>query len=292
MKEPSLKPRLVIGLFLLLLLSIGAGLSARATGISLPHPVPSFSQNYTLGPDAWGNATLGSDGCPDSFRVSGCLVTAFASVLAYYGIEVSVPAAQSFTGRPATGMDPGILNDWLRAHGGFGRCGGDAYGSCCLEWSRLPAGIELSFYTNRSDVGLNPVAEVVIDHALRQGYPIVAGVHWGASCNGSGGQTEDCHWIVLTGKAGDTYTILDPYNPDPTSPRGVKTTLDDGTRGSYIIDRFVVVTGTIPAEGGETPKIDHVPASEEGTSSPSLLDSIAVLVLLLAALTAIVFATR
>jgi len=284
MSERLVKGGILIGFLLL----FGSGSIASAAGIALPRQVPSFSQNYTIGSGAWGKATLGSDGCPDRFRESGCLVTAFASVLAYYGIEVSVSADQSFTGGAAKGMDPGILNDWLRAHGGFGRCGGDPYGSCCLDWDRLPSGIELTFYTNRSDLGLNPVAGVVIDHALRKGYPVIAGVHWGASCNGGSGQREDCHWIVITGKAGDTYTILDPYNPDPTSPRGVRTTLDAGSRGSYIIDRFVVVTGTVPS-------VEEAVDSEQETtvvgnsSEPSAaLGSLAVLLFFLTAIAVIV----
>lgn len=288
MRHPPARSRV----FWLLLFLTGLSLAAGAAGITLPRSVPSFSQNYTFGPDAWGDSLLGSDGCPDRFRVSGCLVTAFACVLSYYGIEVSVSADQSFTGRAATGMDPGILNDWLRAHHGFGRCPGEEYGSCCLEWGRLPDGIELTFYENRSDVGLNPVAAVVIDHALRRGYPVVAGVHWGTSCNGSGARAEDCHWIVLTGKAGDTYTIVDPYNPDPTSPRGVRTTIDAGSRGSYIIDRFVVVSGTIPTEdGGGTPQTDQGSPHDGAEERGSPLSAIAVLLLFLAGLTAIVLLT-
>ncbi len=279
----------MLGLFLLFLIAPGS--TAEARGIALPRSVPAFSQNYTYGADAWGKATLGSDGCPDRFRESGCLVTAFASVLAYYGIEVSVPADRSFTGRAEVGMDPGILNDWLRIHSGFGQCGGDPYGSCCLDWDRLPSGIELSFYTNRSEVGINPVAEVVIDHALREGHPVIAGVHWGASCNGRSGQREDCHWIVITGKAGDTYTILDPYNPDPTSPRGVRTTLDSGSRGSYIIDRFVVVSGEIPL-AEPVSAADQGTTDEEGSSQPSPFGSLAVLLLFLGAIAVIVLAVK
>jgi hypothetical protein len=71
--------------------------------------------------------------------------------------------------------------------------------------------------------------------------------------------------VVIIGKIGEIYTILDPYNPDPKSRAGVRTTLDAGVKGSYVIDRFVVVSrssvsiedaapsdGSLgPAEGGE-----------------------------------------
>jgi hypothetical protein len=101
--------------------------------------------------------------------------------------------------------------------------------------------VKLTFHVNRSNVGLNPVASVVIDHALRQGRPVIAGVHWGAFCHGNTDQTEDCHWVVLTGKAGESYSIVDPYNADSSSPYGIRTTLDAGVHGAYIIDRFVIV---------------------------------------------------
>ncbi len=230
---------LIIGLLLVFL----AAAPASAEAIELPRPVPSLNQAYTDGPGAWGDCPLGTDGCPDRLCTTGCLTTAFASVLAYYGVEVSVTADDSCTGRARVGMDPGILNDWLRANAAYGRCAQDPLGNCCLDWEGLPEAVELTFHVNRSDVGLNPVASVVIDHALRQGRPVIAGVHWGASCHGETGQSEDCHWVVLTGKTGETYSIIDPYNPDTTSPYGIRTTLDAGVHGAYIIDRFVIVEG-------------------------------------------------
>ncbi len=218
-----------------------AGTLGTAQSIQLPRPVPSFNQAYTQGPGAWGHCPLGSDGCPDKLWMTGCLVAAFASVLAYYDVEVSVSASASCTGRARTGMDPGILNDWLRSVGGFGRCAQDQAGSCCLVWARLPAEIEITTHVDRNDVGLNPVTPVVLDHALRQGYPIIAGVHWGPTCSPGSSQTRDCHWVVITGKRGNTYTIIDPYNHDHTSPNGVRTTLDAGVHGAYSINRYVVV---------------------------------------------------
>ncbi|MBE0634459.1 hypothetical protein IH601_00470 [Candidatus Bipolaricaulota bacterium] len=220
-----------------------AGLGSVAQDIDLPRLVPAFNQAYTEGPGAWGNCLLGTVGCPDQVCTTGCLVTAFSSVLAYFGVEVSVPARSSCTGEARSGMDPGIFNDWLREFGGYGRCAQDPVGNCCLIWEQLPVDLEITTHVNRNDIGLNPVSAVVIDHALRQGHLVVAGVHWGSSCNGGSTQTEDCHWVILTGKRNGTYTIVDPYNPDPTSPYGVRTTLDAGVHGSYIIDRFVVVVG-------------------------------------------------
>ena len=232
----------------LLLVTFLMGVTCFTQTIELPRDVPAFNQAYTEGPDAWGNCPLGTIGCPDQICTTGCLVTAFSSVLAYYEIEVTVPARSSCTGEARTGMDPGIFNDWLREIGGYGRCAQDLVGNCCLIWAQLPVELEITTHINRSEVGLNPVAAVVIDHALRQDYLVVAGVHWGAVCNGGSGQTEDCHWVILTGKRDGTYTIIDPFNPDPASPYGVRTTLDAGVHGSYIIDRFVVVAGPSPGQ--------------------------------------------
>ena len=233
----------------LLFVIFSVGLICYPQSTELPRVVPAFNQAYTDGPGAaWGDCPLGTIGCPDQVCTTGCLVTAFSSVLAYYEIDVAVPARSSCTGEARTGMDPGIFNDWLREVGGYGRCTQDPIGNCCLIWEQLPVELEITTHINRSDVGLNPVASVVIDHALRQGYPVIAGVHWGAFCNGGSSQSEDCHWVILTGRRNDTYTIVDPFNPDPTSPYGVRTTLDAGVHGSYIIDRFVVVAGPHPGD--------------------------------------------
>ncbi len=262
---------------------------AVAETILLPRPVPTFNQNYTNGPNAWGDCSLGTSGCPDRISTTGCLVTAFSSVLAYYEIELEVSARYSCTGSARSGMDPGILNDWLRENEGFGRCAQDPYGNCCLVWERLPDRIELTEHANRSDSGLNPVASVVIDHALREGRPIVAGVHWDAFCRASSDQTENCHWVVLTGKIGETYTIVDPMNPDASDSGGVRTTLESGTRGRYIIDRFYVVAPSALGtdDGAST---DGGTARSEDTAEGDLPGAGVALILLtlVAALAAIV----
>ncbi|MEW5827016.1 MAG: hypothetical protein AB1778_09325 [Candidatus Bipolaricaulota bacterium] len=225
-----------------LLLCLAVVLAGRAQSIiDLPRRVPSFNQAYSIGPGAWGRETLGTGGCPDLLQATGCLVTAFAAVLAYYEVSLEIPPEFSSTGQRRVGMDPGILNDWLRARAGYGPCATDPAGSCCLEWDRLPYGIDLSFHVNRSEVSLNPIAAIIIDHALRQGSPIVAGVHWSAYCRSGSTQSEDCHWVVITGKMGSTYTIMDPFNRDSADPQGLTTTLSAGSRGRYIVDRFAVV---------------------------------------------------
>jgi len=284
--SPGARRLLFGGLALVLFAAAAVG-----QGIELPRDVPPFNQAYTDGPNAWGDCPLGTEGCPDQVCTTGCLTTAFASILAYYGVELSVACDDSCTDRARSGMDPGILNDWLRANGAYGRCVQDPAGNCCLVWGRLPVGVELTFHVNRSNIGMNPVASVVLDHALRQGRPVVAGVHWGATCHGDTGQSEDCHWVVLTGKSGDTYSIIDPYNPDATSPYGIRTTLDAGVHGAYVIDRFVIVEYS-PSETS-TAAQDSQSAGEtepERPSEPSALVLLAALALV-AAIVLLVTAT-
>jgi hypothetical protein len=280
-------PRLLIGA--LLLATVASPAVGRA--IELPRAVPPFSQAYTDGPGAWGDCPLGTEGCPDQVCTTGCLTTAFASVLAYYDVEVSVPASASCTGRVQSGMNPGILNDWLRVNAAYGHCAQDPIGNCCLAWGRLPGDVKLTFHVNRSDVSLNPVASVVIDHALRQGRPVIAGVHWGSFCHGNTDQTEDCHWVVLTGKTDGSYSIIDPYNADSSSPYGIRTTLDAGVHGAYIIDRFVIIERD---RSLAPPDIDDLSAAQEtrpgDRSDPSAAALLAVLAIV-AALVLLVTAT-
>jgi hypothetical protein len=277
---------------LALVASLGP-IAAHGASIALPSAMPSFNQAYTSGPGAWGDYAMGTDGCPDRIRSTGCLITAFAAVLSYDEIVLTIPAAHSSTGSAEQGMDPRILNDWLRARRGYGQCSQDPLGSCCLEWSDLPKGVALSFHTNRSNVGLNPVAAVIIDHALRQGNPVIAGVHWNSACRSGSSQTEDCHWVILTGKVGVTYTIVDPYNSDTTSPTGLRTTLDKGSRGNYIIDRFVVISRT----AGDPTLLNALPdpalpapiVSSPPSSQPSAASTVAVLLVALALVAAAIF---
>jgi hypothetical protein len=190
---------------------------------------------------------MGTGGCPDSIAKTGCLITAFAMVLDYYGVKLSIPATSSCTGTARVGLDPGILNDWLKIYGGYGSCGQNPVGNCCLEWTHLPSQISITTYSNQFSSGIDALSCQRIDQALVTGYPIVCGVHWGSHCHGTTTQSEDCHWVVITGKSGSTYTIIDPYNQDSSDPRGIATTLDHGVFGNYTIDRFVVVSGIVPS---------------------------------------------
>ena len=241
-----LNKRLAILLVAITLALFPFNLVSAQEDISLPATVSAFNQEYQ-GPNGyWGNCGLGTNGCPDKISTTGCLITAFAMVLDYYNVSLFIPRESSCTNTARTGMDPGILNDWLKTHGGYGRCGSDT-GSCCLEWTNLPPQVSVTKHVNRSDRGLDSTAQRMIDQSLLQGYPVIGGVHWDSYCHGATTQTEDCHWVVITGKKDSIYTIIDPYNSDTTDPSGVRTTLDHGTFGAYTIDRFVVVKGIVPS---------------------------------------------
>ena len=228
--------------FTILLLFVVPALS----DITLPAPVPAYNQAYRGASGYWGECSMGTNGCGDTIATDGCLITAFSMVLGYYNVDLSIPRASSCTDTARTGMDPGILNDWLKTHGGYGKCGNDV-GSCCLEWTHLPPQISTTIYVNHSEHGVDSTAARTNDRSLSQGNPVICGVHWGSHCHGSTTQTEDCHWVVITGKKGSTYTIIDPYNRDTSDPAGVSTTLDHGTFGAYTIDRYVVVSGVVPS---------------------------------------------
>ncbi len=221
-------------------------------------PIPGFNQAYRDSHGYWGAYPMGTNGCPDRIETAGCLITSLAAVLDYYGIKLTIPAAESDTGKVRTGMDPGILNDWLRAHGGYGRCATDRVGKCCLEWTAIPW-ITLSGHTNSATTGLDSTSRSLIDSALAHGYPVIAGVHWGAHCHGTTAKTENCHWVVITGVVGTTYTITDPYNRDVHDPRGIRTTLNRGVFGAYTIDRFVVATGPVPTHPTEAVHLSFAP---------------------------------
>ncbi len=213
-------------------------------------PIPGFNQTYRDSHGYWGANPMGTNGCPDRIETAGCLITSLAAVLDYYGIKLTIPAAESHTGKEQMGMDPGILNDWLRAHGGYGRCTTDRVGKCCLEWTAIPW-ITLSGHTNSAVSGLDSASRSLIDSALAHGYPVIAGVHWGAHCHGTTVKTENCHWVVITGVVGTTYTITDPYNRNAHDPRGIRTTLNRGVFGAYTIDRFVIASGPVPTQPTE-----------------------------------------
>ena len=126
---------------------------------------------------AWGGAPLGSSST-DSIASSGCAITSVTMMLRYYGIDT----------------DPGALNSWLNANGGY------AYGDQ-LIWGAITTytGGRVAF-----SGWLGPDLDL-IHVELDAGRPVVAEVSLG------GNQ----HFILLTGYSTDGgLTANDPWFND------------------------------------------------------------------------------
>ncbi len=174
--------------------------------------------------------TLGTCwGC--TIKSDGCLLVSLTMALRFWGVKVMVPERHSSTGEPRFGMTPEILNDWFLWKNTYSYNSTGCPGRCLVDWYPLPGNIKVSSRrTNRGEY-LTSNTKRNIDYALSRNYPVIAGVHWGNYCHGNPAETEDCHFVLITGKWGDTYRIIDPAG-------GIKTTLDNGTFGRYIIDHY------------------------------------------------------
>ena len=160
--------------------------------------VPLFSQQDNL----WKSHELGTC-ASDTLGSAGCAVISVAMVYAKYGVVLSSTAG--------VGMNPDILNAWLRDNG---RYGADAGGGLCdIQWWRLPAGVQ---YTGSDTSGARLNAE------LAAGRPVIARVH---------NTKMPMHFVVITGQHGATYDINDPLSL-------TRRQLDDGSPDAYIVDTF------------------------------------------------------
>jgi hypothetical protein len=137
--------------------------------------VPFFSQRDPR----WATRRLGS--CSRAtIRSAGCALTSEAMVFKYYGVRVST--------RVGTGMNPRILNAWLKKHAGYA-------GGCMMRWGKEPGGVR---YTG-ADTSLRHV-----NKELAAGRPVIADV--------TGPTVASHHFVVIIGRAGKTYVINDPWS--------------------------------------------------------------------------------
>lgn len=183
----------------------------------------------------------------------GCAVTALSMALNYAGVN------QWFS--PMAGQivqnDPGTLDDLMATFGG--------YAGLAVDWdpaTRLAAEVAgiagIKFNARRT------FSATSLDFYLRQGFPIIVGVDLGA--NGVPG-----HFVLVTGKAENAFTIIDPghgqrttldaYNnifetrgwvadpPDDISQFDVAIAPAEGTVDLTVIDQQGMVTGIDPATG-------------------------------------------
>jgi hypothetical protein len=166
--------------------------------------VPFFSQRNS----DWASDQLGT--CVDLDMANwGCATTSKAMLFNYY--------QHSFT-------DPGELNVCLTENNGYAE-------GCLAPWDE------------RNNV-CTPPGVIFIDHVvtdikntidieLSNGYPVIAIVKYG-------NDLKLRHFVVVTGKNGDTYSINDPYDKVYTSR-----TLKTGALGSYVLSALWCYHGLI-----------------------------------------------
>ena len=136
----------------------------------------------------WKARLLGAD-TESTIGGYGCLLTSLSMVCSAYGIEVP----------------PDQLNDKMRAAGGFqGAFLMPAYMGQAVPGMRQ---------TNYIECQNQPAPLAEIDAYLAAGKPVIVEVDYSPN---AGLQN---HWIVLTAKQGDDYTLLDPWTyPHETKP--------------------------------------------------------------------------
>lgn len=168
-------------------------------------------------------------GC--TIQTDGCLLVSLAMALQFMEVKIIIPADHSSAGSARFGMSPEVLNDWFTWRGTYSYNPNGCPGRCLVDWYPLPGHVVASRrMTNRGEY-LNPGTKKLIDYALSRNYPVIAGVHWNSHCPGNLKKTEDCHFVLITGRLGNTYQIIDPAG-------GIKTTLNKGAFGPYIIDHW------------------------------------------------------
>jgi hypothetical protein len=130
----------------------------------------------------WSTDVLGWGPSYVTIGSDGCIVTGLASIRAYYGNYHT----------------PRTMNNYLKANGGF-------YGNLVV-WGRVPGFRALRDYSYvAADLSY-------INWWLDRGYLIVAKTYFPPN-------RVSPHWVVLTGRSGSTYFVMDPWD-------GAKTTFN------------------------------------------------------------------
>jgi probable HAF family extracellular repeat protein len=109
-----------------------------------------------------------------------------------YGCAVS-SLAMAITGA-GIAQDPGTLNSLLEATGGFNK-------ESAIIWEGAVNAVAGAAGT--PGIKFNPVRSADLDSTLEQGYPVIVRV----SANNRS------HFVVVTRKEGNTYSIVDPFYP-------------------------------------------------------------------------------
>lgn len=154
--------------------------------------VPTLGQRWA----SWSRQTLGTDPV-DTIGSSGCAMTAVAMV-------------QTGLGHPTS---PDLLNRWLTGHEGYidndvllwRQAVGSAGGAVRWRWMHVP-GIVSQLRTDDQDINDLPSPQTVAA-ALDSGALVVVEVRLFGNM----------HFVVLTGHAGATFFINDPWYGDQTT---------------------------------------------------------------------------
>ncbi|WP_157729582.1 C39 family peptidase [Tumebacillus algifaecis] len=126
---------------------------------------------------AWGSNLMGGG---DTLTQSGCTVTSVAMALKHKGITVSGSAA-----------DPGKLNTWLKANGG--------YSGNLLVWGAVPKLSSKISFQGRYTGGTSVTAANLRSYLDAGNKAVIAQVRSGS------------HWVLLTGhNGGTTFYANDP----------------------------------------------------------------------------------
>jgi hypothetical protein len=173
------------------LIGIAAWMWAGTSALAGP-PVPTLSQRSLQ----WSRDALGSDPV-DTIGSSGCALTAVAMVTSAFGFPTN----------------PGQLNQWLTAHGGYiqndlllwRQASAISQGGVRWKWMHVP-GMVSQLKTDDQDIEDLP-PQSVVEAQLDAGRLVVAEVRL------YGGM----HFVVITGHRGDVLYINDPWFGDRTT---------------------------------------------------------------------------
>ena len=169
--------------------------------------VPAIASASTMDVPAWSQTDhrwsgLSLGGTSLTMSGSGCAVTASAMVASYY----------------SSGKDPGQLCQALNANGGL--AGGE------LQWGKIPAAAGGTI-NGPWAISLNANNVSLITSQLDLGFPVLVWFY----------VPGNTHWVVLTGRDGDTYYMNDPNGGAKNADFGAK------YGGPNAIQGFVIFHG-------------------------------------------------
>lgn len=209
--------------------------SAYCNGIAIPPVTPPVTEDetnkdvkldgivlFSQRDEKWRNDRLGTSA--STIGGYGCLITCAASLLCYFGNSI----------------DPGRLNKLLTEKGLY-------YNGNLFQWDSLDDLFNVKIdWTNFIDCATVPAPLDKIDALLAEKRPVIVKVDFDTNDDDI-----DQHWVMIFGKRGNDYIILDPWDGKEKTFRGTY-----GDPLKYIF-RIASWRGVVP----ETPTIpEELPA--------------------------------